>query len=91
MCSVGVVTLSRMRIFRDYWRLPVAVGVVFCLAHFWTPGTIPGTCIPIAFIHTLPGGFLATLYFLKFHTILPLIVVHAMMWPMGVHWVYNYL
>jgi len=34
MCSVGLVTLAKLPVFRGLWRLPLAVGLAFCLAHF---------------------------------------------------------
>jgi len=87
MCSIGLAALSTLRAFRGSWRLPLAVGVVFSLAHFWTPARIPGTIVPVQMILTLPAGFFAAFYFLKFRTIVPLTAIHAVMYPLLHNWI----
>jgi hypothetical protein len=87
MCSVGLVTLAKLRLFRGTWRLPLAVGLVFSLAHFWTPAHFPGTIIPIQMVVVFPAGFIVALYFLKFRNILPLTAVHAISYVLLHNWV----
>ena len=87
MCSVGLVSLAKLRIFRGLWRLPLVVGVLFSLAHWWTPAKLPGTCIPIQMILTLPAGFGCVLYFLKFRSIIPLTAMHAIVYVLLHNWV----
>lgn len=87
MCSVGLVTLAKLRPFRGLWRLPLAVGLVFSLAHFWTPARIPGTIVPLQMVITFPAGFAVSLYFLKFWTILPLTAIHAIVYVLLHNWV----
>lgn len=91
MCSVGLVTLARFPIFHGLWRLPLTVGIVFSLAHWWTPARLPGTFIPIQMLTTLPAGFFCALYFLKFRTVLPLTLLHAILFVLGVEWVERHL
>lgn len=91
MCSVGLATLSTLRPLRGLWRLPLVVGLLFSLAHFWTPARIPGTIIPIQMILTFPAGFFAAFYFLKFRSILPLTAIHAIMYPLLYHWIEAHL
>jgi membrane protease YdiL (CAAX protease family) len=91
MCSVGLVTLAKIPAFKGTWRLPLTVGLVFSLAHWWTPAHIPGTFIPVQMVTTLPAGFILTLYFLKFRNILPLTIIHAITFVVGVNWVETHL
>lgn len=91
MCSVGLVTLAKLRPFHGLWRLPLAVGIVFSLAHFWTPAHFPGTIVPIQMAITLPAGFAVTLYFLKFRNILPLTAIHAIFYILLHNWVEMHL
>ncbi len=91
LCSVVLVSLSKIRVFHGQWRLPLVVGVLFALAHFWTPHHIPGTGIPLQLIGTFPLGFLAAWYFLTFRTILPLTVAHAVLYVLLHHWVLMHL
>lgn len=91
MCSVGLVTLARFPIFHGPWRLPLTVGIVFSLAHWWTPARLPGTLIPVQMLTTLPAGFFCALYFLKFRTVLPLTLLHAILFVLGVEWVERHL
>ena len=61
---------------RGQWRLPLLLGVLFCLAHL----PMPGQClweIPLQVLATFPLGFVAAYYFLRFRTILPLVALHA--------------
>lgn len=87
LCSVGLATLATLRPFRGSWRLPLLVGVLFCLAHFWTPARIPGTFVPIQMPLTLVAGFGASFYFLKFRSILPLTAIHAIVYPLLHNWI----
>jgi len=87
LCSVGLVSLSTLRVFRGAWRLPLAVGLAFSLAHFWTPARIPGTFIPLQMVLTFPAGFLAAAYFLRHRSILPLTAIHAVAYPLLHHWI----
>lgn len=87
MCSVGLVMLSTLPVFRRPWVLALAVGVVFSLAHFWTPAKIPGTIIPLQMVLTLPFGFGAALYFLVHRNIIPLTLLHAIIYPLLNHWI----
>lgn len=86
MCSVGLVSLAKLRVFRGTWRLPLAVGVVFSLAHWWTPAKIPGTPIPIQMVLTFPAGVACVLYFLKFRSIVPLTAIHAIVYVLLHNW-----
>jgi hypothetical protein len=87
LCSVGLGALSTLRPFRGLWRLPLLVGVLFSLAHFWTPARIPGTFVPIQMPLTLVAGFCAAFYFLKFRSILPLTAIHAIIYPLLHNWI----
>jgi membrane protease YdiL (CAAX protease family) len=87
LCSVILVSLSKISFFRGNWRLPLAVGFLFAIAHFWTPFHIPGTRIPLQLIGTFPMGFIAAWYFLKFRNILPLTLSHAILYVLLHHWV----
>ena len=91
MCSVGLVFLAKLRPFRGTWRIPLAVGLVFSLAHFWTPARIPGTVIPIQMVLVFPAGFAAAWYFLKFRSILPLTAIHAIAYVLLHNWVEMHL
>lgn len=91
MCSVGLVTLSKIVALQGPWRLPLTVGIIFGLAHFWTPAPLPGTNFPIQILVTAPMGALAAWYFLRFRTILPLIVCHVVHYVLLVHWVERHL
>lgn len=87
MCSVGLVTLAQFPVLRGNWRLPLLVGLCFGAAHFWTPEIIPGSPIPFQVIGTIPLGFFAAWYFLRFRTILPLTVIHVVAYVLYTRWV----
>jgi len=91
MCSVFLVNLAKLRVLQGLWRLPMLVGLLFGLAHFWTPAPIPGTVIPLQVPGTIPMGFLCAWYFLRFRTILPLILCHIVLFVLLVHWVERHL
>ncbi len=91
MCSVGLATLAALRPFQGAWRLPLTVGLVFSLAHFWTPASVPGTRVPIQMPLTFVAGFFATFYFLKFRSILPLTAIHAISYPLLHNWIEKHL
>jgi hypothetical protein len=85
MCSVGLVTLAKLPFFRGIWRLPLAVGLAFCLAHFALPGKSLSV-VPRELAILLPTGFLAACYFLKFRSILPLTALHAILYILLSSW-----
>lgn len=91
MCSVGLTTLLTFPIFKGNWRLPFVVGLVFSLAHFWTPAKLPGSIIPIQMITTFPAGFVATYYFITYRSIVPLTVIHAIVYVLLNRWVETHL
>lgn len=91
MCSVGISALATLHPFRGLWRLPLAVGLLFSLAHFWTPARIPGTIVPVQMLITFPAGFFAAFYFLKFRNILPLTAIHAVAYPLLHNWIEAHL
>ena len=91
MCSVGLATLATLRPFSGTWRLPLLVGLLFSLAHFWTPARIPGTIVPIQMLLTFPAGFFAAFYFLRFRNILPLTAIHAIAYPLLHNWIESHL
>lgn len=90
-CSLGFVWLAERPVFRGPWRLPIFVGLVFALAHFWTPARIPGTIIPVQMLITLPMGVAATYYFLRFRTIMPLVIMHAILWVLYFNWIERHI
>lgn len=85
MCSVGLVSLAKLPFFRGGWRLPLAVGLAFCLAHFALPGKSLSE-LPRELVILFPGGFLAACYFLKFRNILPLTALHAILYILLASW-----
>lgn len=87
LCSVGLVTLATLPVLSGSWRLPLAVGMGFGLAHFWTPVLFPGTSIPLQVVTTAPLGFFAAWYFLRFRTIVPLTFFHAIGHVLYSQWV----
>ena len=91
MCSVGLASLATLPALQGHWRLPVVVGILFGLAHFWAPVKIPGSSIPIQVIVTIPLGFFAAYYFLRFRNILPLTLLHAILFILHTQWVAPHL
>jgi membrane protease YdiL (CAAX protease family) len=87
MCSVGLVTLAKFPVLSGLWRLPLVVGLIFGLAHFWTPAHLPGSAIPLQVIGTFPAGFACAWYFLRFRSILPLTLAHAILYVFLSRWV----
>lgn len=85
MCSVGLESLAKLPVFRGLWRLPLAVGLAFFLAHFALPGKSLSD-VPLEFAILFPGGFLAAGYFLKFRSILPLTALHAILYILLATW-----
>ena len=85
MCSVGLVSLAKLRPFRNTWVLALAVGLVFCLAHFLLPGKSLSTML-LELATLFPAGFLAASYFLKFRNILPLTAMHAILYILLSNW-----
>ncbi len=91
LCSIGLTSLATLRPLRGPWRLPLAVGLAFSLAHFWTPARIPGTIVPVQMLITFPAGFVAAFYFLTFRNILPLTASHAVLYPLLHNWIESHL
>lgn len=91
LCSVGLATLAKLKVFHGHWRLPFLVGVLFGLAHFWTPLHLPNSSFPISAVATIPMGFFAAYYFLRFRTIIPLTIWHVMLYVFMVNWVQRFL
>ncbi len=91
LCSVGLASLSTLRIFRGHWRLPLFVGLVFGLAHFWSPVRLPNSGFPIQVVATMPMGFFAAHYFLRFRNIVPLTIWHTVLYVLLVNWVQRFL
>lgn len=87
MCSVGLASLATLPVMRGSWRLPLVVGMCFCGAHFWVPMHFPGSVIPLLVVATLPMGFFAAWYFLRFRNILPLTIFHAISYVLYSQWV----
>lgn len=79
MCSVGLVSMAKLHMFRGIWRLPLFVGFAFFLAHFALPGKSLAD-VPLELATLFPGGFLAACYFLKFRSMLPLTALHAILY-----------
>ncbi|MFM1918492.1 MAG: hypothetical protein RLZZ303_126 [Candidatus Hydrogenedentota bacterium] len=91
LCSVGLATLSKLKVFRGQWRLPLLVGILFGLAHFWTPVHLPDSSFPISVVATIPMGYFAAYYFLHFRTIIPLTIWHVVLYVLMVNWVQRFL
>lgn len=89
--SVGLVSLSKLPFFRGLWRLSLALGLLFGLAHFWSPVRIPGSQLPVQTLITMPMGFLCAQYFLRYRTILPLTAAHAVVFVLFMSWVERHL
>lgn len=87
LCSVGLVFLAKFPTLQGTWRLPLLVGLLFSLAHWWTPAKVPGTIIPIQMLTTAPAGALAAYYFLRYRSIVPLTLIHAVVYILGLRWV----
>lgn len=87
LCSILLASLATLPAFRGQWRLPLFVGVLFSIAHFWTPARIPGTIVPVQMLITLPAGAGAAWYFLCFRSILPLTAIHAVFYPLMHYWI----
>lgn len=79
MCSVGLVSLAKLRLFRDTRVLALLVGLAFCLAHFLQPGKSLSTML-LELATLFPAGVVAASYFLKFRNILPLTALHAILY-----------
>ncbi|MBI1320174.1 MAG: hypothetical protein GC168_14695 [Candidatus Hydrogenedens sp.] len=91
LCSIGLASLAALPVFRGHWRLPLTVGLLFGLAHFWTPAKIPGTPIPLQMIGVVPMGALASYYFLRYRSVVPLSILHAILYVLLSRWVEAYL
>lgn len=91
LCSVGLVSLAKLPFFRGAWRLPLVLGLLFGLAHFWSPVRISGSPFPVQALITMPMGFLCAHYFLRYRTILPLTVAHVIVFVLFMSWVERHL
>ncbi|MBL9183860.1 MAG: hypothetical protein JNN17_17095 [Verrucomicrobiaceae bacterium] len=91
LCSVGLVSLAKLPFFRGLWRLPLVLGLLFGLAHFWSPVRISGSAFPVQSLITMPMGFLCAHYFLRYRTILPLTAAHAVVFVLFMSWVERHL
>lgn len=91
LCSVGLVSLAKLPFFQGLWRLPLVLGLLFGLAHFWSPVRIPGSQVPVQALITMPMGFLCAHYFLRYRTILPLTAAHAIVFVLFMSWVERHL
>ena len=91
LCSVGLASLATVPVLRGSWRLPLAIGICFGVAHFWTPVHLPGSVIPLQVVVTAPMGFFAAWYFLRFRNILPLTMFHAIAYVLYSQWVVHLL
>jgi hypothetical protein len=87
LCSIALNTLASLSVFQSWWRLPLICGVIFAAAHWWTPALIPGTTIPIQMVIGVPLGFSAAAWFLAYRNILPLVVCHAVFYPLWFNWI----
>jgi hypothetical protein len=85
MCSVGLVSLAKLRPFRNTWLLALAVGLAFCLAHFLPPVKTLSTML-LELATLFPAGCLCALYFLQFRNILPLTAMHAILYILLSSW-----
>lgn len=91
LCSVGLASLATLPVLRGTWRLPLAVGMCFGVAHFWTPVHLPGSVFPLQVVATAPMGFFAAWYFLRYRNILPLTLFHAIAYVLYSQWVEHLL
>ena len=87
LCSVGLASLATLPVLGGSWRLPLAVGMCFGVAHFWAPVHFPGSVIPLQVVATAPMGFFAAWYFIRFRNILPLTIFHAISYVLYSQWV----
>jgi len=85
MCSVGLVSLAKLRPFRNPWLLALAVGLAFCLVHFLPPLKSWSTIL-LELATLFPAGFVAAAYFLKFRNMLPLTALHAILYVFLSSW-----
>ncbi len=90
LCSIRISALSKFPVFRGWWRLPVAMSVLFYAAHLWSPLLFPNTTLLIQLFPML-GGLVFTVYFMYFRNIIPTTLLHAFSFPFLVHWVESIL
>jgi hypothetical protein len=84
--AIGVATLEKLPGLHGNWRLPLILGFLFGFSHFFVSSrAISG--IPVQVIMTLPFGCIATWYFLRFRTIVPLVIIHAIGFVLLMEWV----
>lgn len=84
--AVGVATLEKLPGLHGNWRLPLILGFLFGFSHFFIASR-PLCGVPAQVIVTLPFGCVATWYFLRFRTIVPLVIIHAIGFVLLVEWV----
>jgi len=88
LCSVGLVSLAKLPVFRGPWRLPLLLSLIFGVAHYFGPALMmPGTAIPLHIIGTMPLGFVAAYYFLRFRNVMPLSICHAVFYVLMNRWI----
>lgn len=89
LCSVGLVSLGKMRIFRGWLRLPLALAACFGVMHLWMPLSAPAErfWIELAGVAGVAGlGFLASAYFLLFRNMIPIAIIHAVGFGISQDW-----
>jgi hypothetical protein len=89
LCSVGLVSLAKIPVFRGWLRLPAALGIGFGVMHLWLPISAPAErfWIELAGVVVVSGlGFIASAYFLRFRTMVPLGLLHAVSFGIGQVW-----
>lgn len=69
---------SKLSTFSGHFRLPLMGGLFFGALHFHAPWQILGTFFL---------GFFCIAFFLRFRTIIPLIAVHAYLYPLNELWI----
>lgn len=86
LCSIFANNLSRLNLLRGNLRIPILAGLVFGLLHF-KPVNIswPQSTFMMGF--TALMGFTLTFYFLKYRFIWPVIMLHAIGFPMVAYWI----
>lgn len=89
LCSIAVVTLEKLPMLRGNWRIPLLLGVVFWLGHIWDVINDPSK-LSFEFFLLILQGVCASYYFLRFRTVLPLVVLHAIVYAMGVMWIHPF-
>jgi len=90
LCSVAVVQMERLPKLRGNWRIPLLAGCIFLLAHIYTIIRDP-TSFNLQFMGLMVLGTAVVYYFLRYRTIVPIVVLHAIIFIMNVNLVDPYL